>query len=215
MFNRFEKFLWGSLLLLPISTTAMAQMIHWEVSSPVVPQYISGGFITGGFDFNTDNSIISNITVRIGSEFADPFSCFPCNNYAGGIGTFFSNPDGQSGVIFTETFRTGDVIDRDYFLDIMGNNIDGVISPFTLKTPGTFSDLFLQINGFIRLDIIDPTDPPGIFASEGCNMCVTAIGTLIPIPEPETYALILAGLGIIGWRVNCKGKTRQDSAGWA
>ncbi|HEY1436501.1 MAG TPA: PEP-CTERM sorting domain-containing protein, partial [Casimicrobiaceae bacterium] len=35
---------------------------------------------------------------------------------------------------------------------------------------------------------------------------LSAVGNLAPIPEPETYALLLAGLGAIGFMGRWRGK---------
>jgi hypothetical protein len=45
-----------------------------------------------------------------------------------------------------------------------------------------------------------------MFSQDGCFQCAVATGTLIAVPEPETYALLLSGLAIIGWRARRKPK---------
>ncbi|MGH8638012.1 MAG: PEP-CTERM sorting domain-containing protein [Burkholderiales bacterium] len=50
----------------------------------------------------------------------------------------------------------------------------------------------------------------GAFASptyDGGFVQLRVIKALAPVPEPETYALMLAGVGMVAWAV--KGKRRQ------
>ncbi|MDP2153721.1 MAG: PEP-CTERM sorting domain-containing protein [Methylotenera sp.] len=100
-------------------------------------------------------------------------------------------------------FYIGNVLDREFYFSVSANNIDDIISPFDLSTPGTYSGLEYRERGYLRLN--DPLDP-GMFSQDDCPQCAVAIGTMIAVPEPEAYALLLAGLGMISWRVKWKSK---------
>ena len=197
MFKRLRSLLTG-LLLFPVSTIALADVIHWELSSHDVPPSLDEGFtLTGGFDFNTITKEIFNITV----ETTASVFCFTCNDYAGGTGSYGEDAEGRQGIRFTEVFKTGDVVDRDFSLMIGEITADANPPVFNWNVPSSFSNLSLQTEGFLRLD--DPFDPE-IFESTNCTSCASAIGTLVPVPEPETSLMMLAGLAALGWKVNAQ-----------
>ena len=209
MSNLARKLLLG-LLLLPFSTIATAEVIHWELSSHDIPDYFDlekGYTLSGGFDFNTANNAISNITVK---GIAPTTACLLCNDFTGGTGEYFEHTFNDEStppsVLLYEAYKTGDVVQRQYWLGIQQTiGLDDNDNPIlTFKTPGTFSELSLDIEGWMRLD--DPYDPD-MDEHIGCIYCATAIGTLLPaVPEPETYALMLIGLLGIGWKVRSSRK---------
>lgn len=196
MFKRLRCLLAG-LLLLPASTIAMADVIHWELSSHDVSDGFDEGFtLSGGFDFDTLTKDIFNITVQ---TTASAF-CFTCNDYAGGKGSFLEDSaTGTSGMRFLEVFKTGNVVDREFTLVISESIPTGGTPVFDWTEPGSFSNLSFRTEGFLRLD--DPFDPEA-FESLVCQSCASAVGTLVPVPEPETYLMMLAGLAALGWKVN-------------
>ena len=195
MFKRLCSVLVG-VLLFPVSTMALADVIHWELSSHDVGPSMDEGFtLSGGFDFNTITKEIFNITV----ETTASVFCFTCNDYAGGMGAYGEDAEGRQGIRFTEVFKTGDVVDRDFSLLIGEITVDFNPPVFDWNVPGSFSNLSLQSEGFLRLD--DPFDPE-VFESTNCTSCATAMGTLVPVPEPETYSLMLVGLAAMGWKIN-------------
>jgi len=75
-----------------------------------------------------------------------------------------------------------------------------IATPFTYAIPGTYHatvvvrvfGLFDQLGGFHRW-----TDTNGA----SINVTVPFVGpfTPVPVPEPETYATLLAGLGLLGF----------------
>jgi hypothetical protein len=60
-------------------------------------------------------------------------------------------------------------------------------------------------NGSIAFNLTAPTSSAGVFlylGEVGDNGEVAASNIQVlrdPVPEPETYALMLAGLGLLGW----------------
>jgi hypothetical protein len=189
------------LFALPLSFTVNAAIIHWELDSS---SYIyTDGYVKGGFDFNTDTYEINNITAEIFSNYGT--SCLQCTLYDDDATTFYHfAPGTQTYVEFSKMLYTDNVLDREFYFSVSANNIDGIISPFDLNTPGTYSGLSFKERGYLRLN--DPLDP-SIFSQDDCPQCAVAIGTMVAVPEPETYLLLLTGLGMIGWRVKGRSKT--------
>jgi len=209
MFNDIPKLLLGLALLGPCSV--LANVIHWEVQSKEdIPSYMGENFLlSGGFDFNSDTGTVSNITVKT----SDTRGCIACNDFAdGGTGmaiSFFYYNDFElseyGGVEFTQSYGPNVYSPgRNYWLQISGAGFD-------LSIPKTYSNMGMAHIGQILL--YDPYDPD-MFESVGCPECVIMTGTLAPIPEPETYALMLLGLGILGWhtrrRANFDANPKSD-----
>lgn len=193
MFQHFYKLLPGFILLLPL--TSVADVIHWEVNSEEdTPTYMGRDFVlSGGFDFDLVTGVFSNITVRTSTT----DGCVACNDFSdGGTGALYSF-ESFGGAEFFETYGPDELSPgRNYSLQIRG-------SGFNVSTPGTYTNLELAHWGHVLLH--DPYGlDPDMFESIGCPECVTMIGSLSPAPEPETYAMMLAGLGILGWKVRRK-----------
>ncbi|MDO9151907.1 MAG: PEP-CTERM sorting domain-containing protein [Methylotenera sp.] len=202
MFNDTHKLLLGLALLGPSS--ALANVIHWEVNSNFDPNaywWGEGGdenfILSGGFDLNTDTGTISNITVKTSGA----AGCVACNDFSdGGIGEF-SIISFDGAVTFTESYGPNIYSPGSYWLQILGEGFDP-------STPGTHATMDISYWGQTLL--YDPFDP-NTYMNIGCYWCVSMIGTLSPVPEPETYTLMLVGLGILGWRA--KRKTSFNAQG--
>lgn len=188
-------------MLLPLS--AVADVIHWEVRSvndPEATDVLGRDFVlTGGFDYDLATGTFSNITLR--SSTTD--GCVACNDFSdGGTGETYLLPNGQGGVLFSEAYPPdADDLGQWHTLQISGGNSFDDIWAFDVTQPGTYENLDLDHTGYILLR--DPLDPD-IAESAGCLDCAYAIGTLVPIPEPETYALMLSGIGLLGWQARRK-----------
>ncbi len=200
MFNRYISFICCVLFTLPISSTANAAIIHWELDSSSATY--TDGYVKGGFDFNTVTNEINNITAEVFSNYGA--TCLQCTLYDDATTFYHFAPGTQTYVEFSKVFYTDNVLDREVYFAVIATNIDDNISPFDLSTPGTYTGLSYLERGYLRLD--DWIDP-SMFSQDGCSQCAVAIGTIVAVPEPETYALLLAGLGIIGWRVKWKPET--------
>jgi hypothetical protein len=203
MFRCCKKAICALALMLPLS--AMAEVIHWEVFNTEEGTEVMGEnfMLSGGFDFNTVTGLISNITVKTSAD-----GCIACNDYAGGsFGQTYLLPSGEGGVQFMEEYGPMDgTLGREHFLQLSGSRIFGNTFPFDVSQPGSFYDIDIDHRGLILLD--DPLDPD-VSENVGCADCAYAIGTLVPIPEPETYALMLSGLGLLGWRIRHKAKAQS------
>ena len=198
MFNRYLWFICCVLFTLPISSTVNAALIHWELDSSTGTY--TDGYVKGGFDFNTVTNEINNITAEV---FSNGYGCLQCTLYDNATTFYHFEPGTQTYVEFSKVFYTGNVVDREVYFAVIASSIDGNISPFDLSTPGTYPGLSYRERGYVRLD--DWIDP-SMFSQDGCFQCAVATGTLIAVPEPETYALLLSGLAIIGWRARRKPK---------
>lgn len=193
MFHHFSKLFSGLVLFLPI--TAAAEIIHWDVySEEDTPTYMGENFVmSGGFDFNLDTGVFSNITVQTSTT----DGCVACNDFSnGGTGAVYSY-ESFGGVEFSETYGPdASSPGRNYWLQISGLGFD-------VSNPGTYTNLDMTHWGHVLL--FDPNGiDPDIYENIGCPECVTMIGSLVPVPEPETYALMLAGLGVLGWKIRRK-----------
>lgn len=193
MFYPFTKAVCVLALLLP--WPAMADSIHWEVQSEDdTPSYMGENFVlSGGFDFDLDTGAFSNITVRTSTT----DGCVACNDFSdGGTGAVYSF-EAFSGAEFSETYGPDDSSPgRNYLLQVSALGFD-------ISTPGTYTNMDMTHWGHVLLH--DPYGlDPDMFESIGCPECITMIGTLTPAPEPETYAMLLAGLGMLGWKVRRK-----------
>lgn len=197
MFSSLIKAVIALTLLLPC--VAIAEIVHWEVRNVDDPEKTSvmgeNFVLTGSFDYNLLTGVISNITLRTSTT----DGCIACNDFSGeGIGQTFLSPSGQGGVQFNEeNGPDGQILGRTHFLQISGGNSFDDIWAFDVTKPGTYSNLDIDHWGIIVID--DPFDPE-LFESVGCEDCAFAIGTLVPAPEPETYAMLLAGLSVLGWQ---------------
>jgi glycerophosphoryl diester phosphodiesterase len=58
--------------------------------------------------------------------------------------------------------------------------------------PASFGNMAGQIQAFLRLGM------DGFFTDQP-DLGVAAVAAVTPVPEPETYALMLGGLGIVAW----------------
>jgi len=197
MFPFVNKALFALALLVPFS--AMADIIRWEVQSTeaAIPLMGEDFMLSGGFDFNTVTNTISNVTIKTSAV-----GCIACNDFTGADGTTFTSPDGGGGVQFMAEYGpNGDIVSRTHFLQLWGAGPLGESRAFDVSQPGSYFDIDIDHWGLIVTT--DPLDPE-LFESIGCVDCAFAVGALVPIPEPETYAMMLAGLSVLGWQVQRK-----------
>lgn len=90
---------------------------------------------------------------------------------------------------------------------------------FTRADPLNFRVTGASISDFLSLSTLPPGDTRAYFAADvACiavaGNCTTVgvtgnVGAVAPIPEPETYALMLAGLGVVGFMAR---RRRQQQA---
>lgn len=101
------------------------------------------------------------------------------------------------------------------------NNLGDVVGNFTLPGPGggtahaylyqdgvqyDLADLVTDANGW-RVSRAQDINDSGQIVGQACDRHAECVPILLsPVPEPTTYGLLLAGLGVLGWR--------QRKTGW-
>lgn len=181
----------GSFFLFGLATNSWAQIIHWEIEGEFsLPTHNDLRIVSGGFDFNTATSSFSNITLA--SISSDGSGCNPCFNYDDAQGVALA--EGALGFYFIERIDFAEPVYRQNLLRVSG-------ADFNLAEPRVHGNLNMLESTYIWLG--QPLDPDLYFFDE-CLECASAVGTLVPIPEPKTYAMLLAGIGLIGLRQHRK-----------
>ena len=160
-------------------------------------------------------ALASAVALSAGAAYAEDFA-IPVALSPSGVEGFFSGHYGathlESGN-FTDTFyfqtnNTSSFVDASLItigfsdssdIDFTSVSLNG--QSFQLTDEGNFEYAVLprtQISGDLVLTV---TGQVGNIATAGQQVAASYGGTinLSPIPEPETYALMLAGLGVVGW----------------
>lgn len=193
MSNWFFRLWAEAFLLFCMSSSSWAQVIHWELDAfmgtPNTSQVSNERSFSGGFDFNTITQEISNVSIKTSGGNA----CQLCFDYTGATGNLI--PDSFSSVYIRKRV--------DFEPPLYRTNSLIFHIPDAFK-PATYTDVNFTEYALFFID--DPLDPD-IFVEDGCAGCATWVGTLVPIPEPETYAMLLAGLGLLGFQ--CR-KSRRE-----
>ena len=149
-------------------------------ASPVVTDY-------------TQQNIATNLTAHVESLFDDPVAFDDRYHFTTTGNSFVSNAYLQSDN--SESTITGFSI-RDSLGHVVGTAGISVNNVTQLASPGTgywkFSNVGLAANTAYYVDVLGTiNDPTG--SSYGFT-----INLVSAVPEPETYALMLAGLGLMG-----------------
>ena len=184
------------------STSSWGQVIHWEIEAELVDPGTSASqerAFSGGFDFDTLTGDIFNISVLSTSTTGQP--CFLCFDYSGSTAELF----GDSGVIFEKRVDSSGEAYRENTLRLLGWDPTQV-GVFT----GNLSEDYYFVAG-----TGNPVDDT--FINDTCVPadCVTFTGTLVPIPEPETYAMLLAGIAMLGFTARRKTSMQAQPSGIA
>lgn len=170
------KFFCQSLIALTflISATAQAVPIRWEVHGQFFPD---ANYLSGGFTFDPASNAFSNITLSIFR--VESFPDFPYQVYDNAIVHF---ADGSTDTFTFNEFTSYDNgATEEYWLTFSG------LEP---SRPGSFTFDFYELYE-TRIG------PFGHISYHEAFNYGTAIG--VPVPEPETYAMMLAGLGLLGF----------------
>jgi len=168
--------------------------VHWELNAFVdVPGATNGQqrTFTGSFDYNLLTKAVSNFSIKsVGTVTPD---CLLCEEYTDGQA--FVGYDLSTGQIPQGVHSFKEVLPSEASIIFEGHTLQ--IFGFDITQPGTFGGLYL--NEFVSVTLDHGLDPHIIY-QDYCEDCATLTGTLVPIPEPETYAMLLAGLRAMGWR---------------
>lgn len=181
-----------------MSSSSWAQVVHWELDAymPITNVNRAERTFTGGFDFNTTTLEVFNVTIKSSGGCSSSGLCFDYADATGSVWTGYD--DSAIGVQFQKRVDFEPPLFRQNRL---------YIRDFDIFQPGTYDDLYLLETYYFFIN--EPLDPD-IYSEDYCTNCATLVGTLAPIPEPETYAMLLAGIGLLGFRVR-QSKTRKSS----
>jgi hypothetical protein len=196
------------------SGTTCNNIINLDFASP--------GWVTGlspswdvsmsGYDFTVTGSVSNN---KSGREFNDVV----WSQYGFGID---STKDKASDLVneyeiikFTFTAPTSVSLVGARFLDKKGNSIDGDDDQYEYSVDGgrwtsrNFdSDGFRDLESGTEFAFRYADDDGKSFWVSGLDVCAP----VAPIPEPETYALMIAGLGLVGFMARRRKVMRGASA---
>lgn len=78
------------------------------------------------------------------------------------------------------------------------------VSNGTLVSDGSIETLTIPFSVIAEFTVLVPVNANGVVGTTTLSMIRHVTGELIavrPVPEPETYAMLLAGLGLVGWAV--------------
>ena len=149
-------------------------------ASILTPTYTACG---GSFDGNNKNQS-ADVNAYIASTFGSGYTVSGSSDDAGTFGPFTSNPTGTTGTL---TFDS---------------SIDGAFV-LALKAADQFSLFYYDGAGPAISSINFSTLGVAVNSSgipNGLSHATLYAGPMTPpVPEPETYALMLGGLGLVGW----------------
>ena len=191
--------------LMLCATTGFAQLYHVDVNTSTLGASASAPFSVD-FQFNdgvilgNNSATVSNFSYGGGSASGSPILS---SGVAGGLGTSITF---NNSVSFAEIYQ-GITPGTSFGFNVaLTNNSDGV-------APDSFSFAILDsglanitTSGFggslMQVSLTGSTLAPLTFNGTGDFTGVTV--TLAPIPEPETYAMLIAGLGLLGFAARRK-----------
>ncbi len=146
--------------------------------SVLTPDYTSCGGSFAGNNQNQEADVLAYIATTWGLTATDLGS----SDTAGTFGPFTSNPDSTTGTLtfdsaidgaFVLTLKAGNQFSLFYY-DGAGDAISSI----------DFSTLGVNVNGG---------------TANALSHATLYGGTVTAVPEPETYAMMLAGLGVVGY----------------
>ena len=182
---------------LPIRTAAVVLSAAFTASAAQAADFVVGAFAnssSGGIGLDT-------VSLNAGDSFSVMVD--PTDLWSAGALPRWSNADGLTGPLFaTGTDDSGEaagtLIGADFGLHSQGNlsaafgTLVGQIDGGDFFAIGTSFNGVASASGTLKLFYWD--------SNFGDNLDqVTASVTVGVVPEPETYALMLAGLGLVGW----------------
>lgn len=173
---------WMIAVFLGCISAAHAETIRWEF---VHAQFEDAAYLRGGFDYNPEAADpFSNITLFT----TDSPPSMPAPYYCHYCGASFADASVEitnDGVVFSYTEGPfGPEYDPVYIYRKLG------LFDLPLSVPGSYHIPFSEIGAIsrgTREDFVRYDFNPGHI-----------VGSLVPVPEPGTYALMLAGLGLLG-----------------
>jgi len=208
MFRKLTGGLLGALLVVSLHGTARADNL--DVGGPWSgfvgsPGFTSGYWFTAPTDFVIDSIFLpsdhsegSTLQVLL-LDSAPPL-------FSGGPNSFSSLGywSGVSSASTSIAVSTGDIIGVLGYDGVSGGTpVRDVLGPYATVMG---DDLSVTLYNFINFDTVmaDPTSDDYFMSTDdgepnGLIGMTYHLGTVAAVPEPETYAMLLAGLGLLGW----------------
>lgn len=120
-----------------------------------------------------------------GTPFTSYFSVTP--TLTNNLSISISGTDAQYSALSFEILSGGPSV-------VAGSQFGNLVAAFNDRRNGSFL-LTAGSTYMLKIDGITKAAPPGTFGI----VSITALnGSVTPVPEPENYAMLLAGLGLIG-----------------
>lgn len=188
-----KSVLLGALLAMSVSSVANAAIYRWSFSTVTNQNFAFLDFDTATSDFRLfDNPLDSFLDSPLGVngisfDFLDPTTVINNSAVTSGIsiGTFVRN-DTEPPLI--SGFTHGFVTDSNAVGDEV-NNGESTTFNFGAIDFANIDNVAIRLNG-----------NNGVIGANGGQVWIG--GTLVqdtPVPEPETYAMFMAGLGLLGF----------------
>ncbi len=128
----------------------------------------------------------------------------PSGLYGAGSGSdgWLSTNVDSDGIVFSD-FAPGVTAFGGYFFgsDVLGSFLPGGTLQFTATGGGTLNYTLSNATTSSFLGFVSSSPLSSVTMTSGGDYWVTAndLTLAMPVPEPETYAMMLMGLGLVGW----------------
>lgn len=128
------------------------------------------------------------------------------NNYSNGVTTLTKDGGGTFSINSIDLAPVATSYGGGAMVSFIGSMLGGgtVNASFTLNDTFTFQTF--AFNGFSNLSSVSWTQTHPYHQFDNIALDVRAVS---PVPEPETYAMLLAGLGLIGFMTRNRKKSSQ------
>lgn len=191
--NKLKSLFAGSLLMMGMMSNAYAELWNFDLSGTTIATLtVTGGPSNYAFDFSFLSSATSLSNINNNTYIQNLGVDHVGGNNVGANITGYTQTAGNSAAPSVDT--TPDFIPTGYSFEYdFGTNNNN--SQFRAGESATWNSLMTQSGGFDGFIIRLAT--PG----QGNNTTrFNAVGSLVTaVPEPETYAMFLAGLGLLGF----------------
>jgi hypothetical protein len=187
---------WPVILLFLLSFLGPAHAavpMKWTVQGWYFPE--GQGYLEGGFEYNPDTNKFYNITLQ--SFWVDEHGTMLYHDYARARGTY--TPGTDDGVVEFYDYRFIDGLEPTDVYYYLG------FSDFDPSQAGTVY--------FNEYEILETTHySTGFWGFTRERQGVFGVAYGAPIPEPETYAMMLAGLSMLGFTAKRRSKIARQTA---
>lgn len=191
-------------------TGGNAGNIYSDGTFTLINPYSSADHLT--FQFSLSTPLASNMPLSY-IDSASLISWSASDTLHGNITTSLSDPS-PSFFLYAQTNSTGEISDWSFGLRFAPNPTDPIFTSFQILSSlsGSMSGLHESVLAIPSSTAVPPPGHnyyPDYLA--GTNEVGSWTTTVTSVPEPETYAMMLAGLGLVGiaWRREHRPKLQQ------